>query len=401
MGKKKERKSWTAAGAARAARDAQVATAKYLRSTDLAMRVEASSLSRQFQINLRTYAGNRDAARLAYFGALGYTDRQIPSNLTSAARMVLDDDARNLAEAQLYVVSPQMCDVVLAAAQTLTRDDLALVGPEDLPSPTGLIMLPHAVISRAVDGDLTDTRAITWTTPATAFFRSPKHRKVMEYPAARVAAYYGTHGPVRPDNWTEFLDYARSVDVVLPPLIPDARRPFVFHHDPSEDDPDVMRRMTHAARDIARRQTDAAGDGGEQTDQVVGEYVPGSEIDDSDHTFVLRFLYAFWRLCDQRIGVQDQAPPTHSARVAAERLGAPAEIRVVQVRRPEQSAEQPAEDAAAPARDWQHRWVVRMHKVRQWYPSEQTHKVIYRGPYIKGPADKPLLGGDVVRAVTR
>ncbi len=42
-----------------------------------------------------------------------------------------------------------------------------------------------------------------------------------------------------------------------------------------------------------------------------------------------------------------------------------------------------------------------MHKVRQWYPSLNSHKVIYRGPYLKGPADKPLLGGDVVRAVTR
>jgi hypothetical protein len=42
-----------------------------------------------------------------------------------------------------------------------------------------------------------------------------------------------------------------------------------------------------------------------------------------------------------------------------------------------------------------------MHKVRQWYPSEQRHKVIYRGPYVKGPEDKPFIGGEVVRGVTR
>ena len=36
-----------------------------------------------------------------------------------------------------------------------------------------------------------------------------------------------------------------------------------------------------------------------------------------------------------------------------------------------------------------------------WYPSLQQHKVIYRGPYIKGPADKPLLSNDVVRALIR
>lgn len=44
--------------------------------------------------------------------------------------------------------------------------------------------------------------------------------------------------------------------------------------------------------------------------------------------------------------------------------------------------------------------VVRMHKVRQWYPSEQRHKVIHRGPYINGPHDKPL-GGETVRGLVR
>jgi hypothetical protein len=42
-----------------------------------------------------------------------------------------------------------------------------------------------------------------------------------------------------------------------------------------------------------------------------------------------------------------------------------------------------------------------MHKVRQWYPSLQQHKVIYRGPYIKGPGDKPLLNEEAVRALIR
>jgi hypothetical protein len=52
-------------------------------------------------------------------------------------------------------------------------------------------------------------------------------------------------------------------------------------------------------------------------------------------------------------------------------------------------------------RDWQHRWVVRMHRVRQWYLSLQQHKVIYCGPCLKGPDDKPMLTGDIVRALVR
>jgi hypothetical protein len=82
--------------------------------------------------------------------------------------------------------------------------------------------------------------------------------------------------------------------------------------------------------------------------------------------------------------------------VRAEHAGVSPEVRVVQLRQPEQTG-----DSEAGGRDWRHRWVVRMHKVRQWYPSEGRHKVIYRGPYIKGPADKPLLGGETVRGLTR
>ena len=48
-----------------------------------------------------------------------------------------------------------------------------------------------------------------------------------------------------------------------------------------------------------------------------------------------------------------------------------------------------------------HRWVVQMHRVRQWYPREDRHKIIWRGPYVKGPPDKPLLDGTVVRALVR
>ncbi|MGW0950004.1 hypothetical protein ACWD4O_46830 [Streptomyces sp. NPDC002623] len=43
---------------------------------------------------------------------------------------------------------------------------------------------------------------------------------------------------------------------------------------------------------------------------------------------------------------------------------------------------------------YHHRWPVRMHKVRQWYPSLQEHRVIWRGPYIKGPAGAPPVIGE-------
>ena len=41
-----------------------------------------------------------------------------------------------------------------------------------------------------------------------------------------------------------------------------------------------------------------------------------------------------------------------------------------------------------------------MHKVRQYYPSTGEHKVIWLGPYIKGPDGSPLLIGPKAQAVT-
>jgi hypothetical protein len=107
-------------------------------------------------------------------------------------------------------------------------------------------------------------------------------------------------------------------------------------------------------------------------------------------------LYAFWRLCAQSIAVVNDAEINHSARLQAERSGMPADVRIVQLRRTTRTnSQEPG------AKNWEHRWIVRMHKVRQWYPSLQEHKVIYRGPYVKGPEDKPLLRGEKVRGLVR
>ena len=134
-----------------------------------------------------------------------------------------------------------------------------------------------------------------------------------------------------------------------------------------------------------------------EEDQVLGEYTPGGQLDDPDDSFAARLLYAFWRLCEQRIAQVSAAGANHSATLLAERAGVSSDVRIVELR----SVRSGVGDADVGGREWHHRWPVRMHRVRQWYPSEQRHKVIYRGPYIKGPADRPLLGGEVVRGLTR
>jgi hypothetical protein len=40
---------------------------------------------------------------------------------------------------------------------------------------------------------------------------------------------------------------------------------------------------------------------------------------------------------------------------------------------------------------YSHRWLVSGHFRNQWFPSEETHKVIWIGPYMKGPEGTPLV----------
>ena len=101
-------------------------------------------------------------------------------------------------------------------------------------------------------------------------------------------------------------------------------------------------------------------------------------------------------LCAQRIAASELARVTHSAQVVADRAGVSADARIVKLRR---IGRKPT-DEAKPV-DWQHRWTVRMHKVRQWYPSEEVHRVIYRGPYVKGSEGKPFIGGETTWGVVR
>ena len=322
------------------------------------------------------------------------TGRPSPPTGRQLTELVLADEARYLAEADLYILTPQMCDVVIAAAQTLTREDLELLSEDDLPGLTGLVVLPHPVIVRAVTGDLGDDRAFTWRFPA--HIQRPSGWRLKDVPAVRMSAYHDSHGPVRPDTFLDFAAQARAQGTPLPPLLLDAIRCLPLHFAATPEQVQALEKYVTTvwhAGEAAREYTAAHG---LAENRVIGEYTPGEQIEDRDDTFMPRFLYAFWRLCQQQIATVDTAQAGHSAQVAASRAGVSPDVRIVRLRR----TSSPAEGGHA-GRDWQHRWVVRMHKVRQWYPSLQQHKVLYRGPYIKGPADKPLMPGETVWALIR
>ncbi|GAA1815548.1 hypothetical protein GCM10009682_40580 [Luedemannella flava] len=386
-------KSWTVASAARFAREARMSTVAHLQTAPIARQLRQHKLTRAYAIH-RANTGSREAAMDLLFGGLGYK-RPYPADWAEAAELLTSDEARCLAAAELYVLTPQMCDVVIAAAQGLTRDDLQLLAEDDLPSPTGLLVLPHPVLVRSVGGDLGDVRALCWH-PGQFNVPDPLAADgVRGLPGVRIAVFHDTSGPVRPDSFLELVAEARREGTPLPPLLLDAVRCLEFQTQRATD-PHEVERLASAAQAVDGAYRKSAEMMGQDEGRLLGEYASGSEIDDADDSFAWRFLYAFWRLCEQRIAGVEQAETNHAARVIGQRAGLSPDVRVIRLRqRDERAAGEPV------GRNWQHRWVVRMHKVRQWYPSEQRHKVIYRGPYIKGPDGKPLLGGETVRALVR
>jgi len=83
-----------------------------------------------------------------------------------------------------------------------------------------------------------------------------------------------------------------------------------------------------------------------------------------------------------------QQPPRYLER-QAQRADTPVRtICTVDLRRVHTVNSEPGEPAG---RDWTHRWMVNSHWRHQWYASEQRHRTILIGPYIKGPDDKPLV----------
>ncbi|MFD7161227.1 hypothetical protein ACFV9C_42045 [Kribbella sp. NPDC059898] len=389
--------SWTAAGAARTAREARVATAAFLRDAEVARLWQGGRFMEEHQV--KTHAvGDSDSAALLLTTGLGYTEDWRPNDWVEVADTVLGDLTETMTAADLYVLSPAMRDVVVAAALSLTIDDIALLTQEDLPALKGLLVLPEPLIVTTAKGQLGDDLAYMWDGTAGLSMVDEHQRGRFRrlawtrVPAVQVTSFSDSYGPIQPDSFRDFASYAELQGTPVPPLMLDGIRCTRYDWTPTGDQRAAIedhRRAAQAVNASSRAMADAVG---WDEDNVEADYVPGSEITDVDGLFSIKFLYAFWRLCAQRITDISDAPVKNATRAAAERAGTSPEVRVTHLRTSARGGNDPETGAT-----WNHRWVVRMHKVRQWYPSEQRHKVLYRGPYIKGPEDKPLLGGEVVR----
>jgi hypothetical protein len=151
-----------------------------------------------------------------------------------------------------------------------------------------------------------------------------------ELPAVRMSGYVAAARASR-----EVARAARAEGLTVPPMLLDTVWPLPLHPVTPDQVHDcallaARLRQLNAAywQDEVRRK--AAADTGESE----GQYSSGAILDeDQDGTLGSRFLYAFWRLCEQRIAAQQAVPTGHSAQVTAAKAAVPPEVRVVALRR--------------------------------------------------------------------
>ncbi|MDT4993080.1 MAG: hypothetical protein QOH97_2972 [Actinoplanes sp.] len=377
-GVRDDHKAWTVAGAARFAREARTQTVLHLARAQTPVVWQTHGLAAAFNLWLKMY-GTRQAAAEKVLAPMGYPP-PYSGMIDKYAERYVRDSANELGVSSLFVVSPAMNDVVVAAAETLSLDDLNRVDEADLPTPAGLVVLPSALLRVNAAGDVADVRAIMWS-PTT--FHQPNRAS---RPGVCVTTFIDTYGPVHVASFDRAAEQARMHGEPFPPLILGSKDALPFHHDMRATplEMDIRASLFREDGETGRKIAEASGI---DTTCAVGEYLSGAPVSDPEDTLTRRYLMAFWRLCEQRVAEVEQADIPHSAIATAKRARTSPDVSVVTLRERRRVRDDP--ESGNPVQ-WTSRWIVRMHKVEQWYPTLQTHRVLWRGPYVKGPDGLPV-----------
>ena len=364
-------KPWSLTGSARAARDARVAAIRYMRTSP----VELAGMRRSWPAGTsrgpRVQAAPRPPGRCSSAN-MGYAP-PYPPTWRQASAMILTEEARYLSQADLYVITPQMLAVVAAAAQTLRYGDLRLLREDDLPGPSGVLVLPQPLRLRLPTGGIEEAQAYTWRLPWRIPLPEGQGFAGTELPAVRMSAYTSA----RRAN-ADFRREVRRLGVALPPILLDCIWSLPLHaatpaqqHDQQQLEAQ-LRMLNHGYWEQESKARTPAS-------ETTADYAPGSVIDeDADGTFGSRFLYAFWRMCEQQIATITTPEPGHAARKTA------AKARRAR-RRPGCRTTPPHVTAAGPG---QHRQTEWHHQLGG--PDAQSQPVVPQPRPAPGPLPRPL-----------
>ncbi|MEU6444969.1 hypothetical protein [Streptomyces sp. NPDC047046] len=390
---------WTATGAARAAHRLREQTRQTLTGNPWVQMTLASNMN-NVVAELHAVLSNsglidlggqpeglaRDAAMSMTLGKQGYRPPW-PRVAGDAASWQMQQIEKLLRQAGLLVISPAAHAAVMAAAATLDTADVSTLDRDrDVLMPTGLLVLPEPIVVVNRTGTLSDTRAFGWQ-----FITQHQILPTAQYPGVLVTTFMERDGPVQPAGWRQAVAQARASGSPVPPLMPDGMYGMRGDACLAEESTEKLADLSEHHRQMQRALTQASQWRAETVPET-GEW-GGGRVEDPYDDFVGRYMFAFFRLNSQGITAVGSPGATRGTDAGIGEASVPKDpdVRVIRLAAP---SPRPSDPAGEAKRVYHHRWPVRMHKVRQWYPSRQEHRVIWRGPYIKGPADAPLLMGE-------
>lgn len=301
-------------------------------------------------------------------GEADYAGQYLHS-LTGSVRIGISDipgvagqEARRLAEAELFFASPEMSTLAHSAARSMPEFSIT---PEDAPSKNGLIYFaaPLNLGDTSEDGrPYAPIVAAAWS-------------EVFPVPAARaVMGEQWSHGGL----WVSwYLDR----DGMLAQAMDSAgnRPPAAF----TEAFDRAPRLMCVGMCPVPYGATP-------ELDRVVAHGWEASAVQR------LRVLKTAWLLMSQPIASVSDAVFNRATRRRWQREDKePPRVRVITLRRPSSA------DGGDGERSHHHQWIVRGHWRQHWYPARKVHRPIWIAPHVKGPEGAPMLGGEKVYAWTR
>lgn len=365
---------------------------------------DVASIRRQMIEYLDDPVAVETQAFMIEIGKQGLAPLLIPS-IDRQAHMLIADERRRFAEAELYFVTDEMMDV--AAAASASAPDLIPVA-SDFPSRFGLMVFAKPLARRPMELE-EYSRAF-----AVLGEDGARYLAAREGEARIVAATWGPFGGGRPwgsyhgggnrgrgslcGDWDGDGVSDGGIWINFYTAVTEATRAAQQGIRDQGNTPVSDLFPLNAENECAFALAPAVIPEGLDPKRWIlpHDFIDGAPTSETTAGWSRALLVVF-ALMRERLAEVRAAPVPRPERRRAIRagIGEPPAVRLVQVRRP--ALREDDAPATAAAREWHHSWIVGGHWRNQWYPSANTHRPKYIAPYVKGPEDKPLLGTEKVR----
>lgn len=277
---------------------------------------------------------------------LGIVEEQLMTAMYGAYRCTSGSTANRHA----YYASEEMTALTLAGSQTSADVSVTVA---DLPSPTGVAYLDR--------GSEEEGLVLMWHLPYDDVLN------VQLAPASGIEEFLDNDGTRREGWGYRFINH-RYLPIPLAEAVLSS---------PETDEPPVL----HSIGGFAPTNADVPKEQWTLYQNWTREQI-------------LQVFISFTHMIRQKKVVEAtpvQVPASAASRTGGRRV-APSVTYLTYV----QSASSATSSGAQSTRNYSHRWTVRGHWKRHWYPSEQRHHPIWISTYIAGPEGAPIKTSDKI-----